>query len=168
MSTDPLVWRDTRCTVGIVRALVVIAALVASLAAPAAAPAAVSFTDIEDEVMCTVCGTPLNLAPQDAPFAQRQRAFIRRLIAQGRSKEQIKDALVAQYGEQVLAEPRDDGLDLASWGVPLAVMGTALVLMLLAFAVWRRKPPAPEAAHTAAGITPADRRRLDEDLRRYD
>jgi cytochrome c-type biogenesis protein CcmH len=141
--------------------------LVAALTLAAPAQGAVSFTDVEDEVMCTVCGTPLNLAPQDAPFAQRQRAFIRRLIAQGRSKQQIKDALVAQYGEAVLAEPGDDGFDAAAYAVPLVVMGAALVLMLAAFALWRRKPPAPEPVGVGR-ITAADRRRLDDDLRRYD
>ena len=147
--------------------LALLTALAIAAAGPAAAPATPSFTDIEDEVMCTVCGTPLNLAPQDAPFAQRQRAFIRRQIAQGRTKAQIKDALVAQYGLEVLAEPRDEGFDAAAYVVPLAVLGGALVLLLFAVALWRRKPPAPEAA-AATGISPADRRRLDDDLRRYD
>lgn len=142
--------------------------VVAALATAGPAQAAVSFTDVEDEVMCTVCGTPLNLAPQDAPFAQRQREFIRRLIAQGRSKQQIKDALVAQYGNEVLAEPRDEGFDAAAYGVPLAVGGTALILLLIAVLMWRRKPPAPEPVAAAGGVSAAERRRLDEDLERYD
>lgn len=135
------------------------------LAAPA--QAAVSFTDIEDEVMCTVCGTPLNLAPQDAPFAMRQRAFIRRLIAQGRTKDQIKDALVAQYGDRVLALPRSDGFNVSAYVVPLAVGVVALVLLLLIVARWR-KPGAPEPVPAASAMSGADRARLDEDLRRYD
>ncbi|HVE69485.1 MAG TPA: cytochrome c-type biogenesis protein CcmH [Solirubrobacteraceae bacterium] len=142
--------------------------IVGALTLAAPAQAAVSYTDIEDEVMCTVCGTPLNLAPQDAPFAQRQRAFIRRLIAQGRTKEQIKAALVAEYGPEVLAEPRDGGFDNASWAVPLAVGAVALVLLLLAVAHWRRKPPAPEAVAAAGGLSRSDAKRLDDDLRRYD
>lgn len=141
--------------------------LVALAAAPA--QAAVSFTDVEDEVMCTVCGTPLNLAPQDAPFAQRQREFIRRLIAQGRSKDEIKDALVAQYGDEVLAEPRDGGFDTAAYAVPLALGAAALAGILLALVLWRRRPPGPQAAGAAAsGLSAADTRRLDEDLARYD
>lgn len=151
--------------------LALLTALLATVVAAAAASPAlakVSFTDIEDEVMCTVCGTPLNLAPQDAPFAQRQRAFIRRLIAEGKTKQQIKDALVAQYGPEVLAEPRDHGFDAAAYAVPLAVGGIALVLLLLAVVHWRRKPPAPEAVPAAGGMSTADRRRLDDDLKRYD
>jgi cytochrome c-type biogenesis protein CcmH/NrfF len=135
------------------------------LAAPA--QAAVSFTDVEDEVMCTVCGTPLNLAPQDAPFAMRQRAFIRRQIAQGRSKEQIKDALVAQYGDGVLGLPRGDGFNVAAYVVPLTVGLVALALLLFIVARWR-KPGAPEPVPAASSMSTADRRRLDDDLRRYD
>jgi cytochrome c-type biogenesis protein CcmH/NrfF len=144
-------------------------ALLAALAlAVSAAPAsaAVSFTDVEDEVMCTVCGTPLNLAPLDAPFAERQRAYIRRLIAEGRSKQQIKDALVAQYGDEVLALPEDDGFNLVAYIAPIAIILAAAGLLFFAFGNPRRRQrpaPAPEA-----DLPAADARRLDEDLARYD
>jgi cytochrome c-type biogenesis protein CcmH/NrfF len=143
-------------------ALSMLAALV--LAAPAYA--GVSFTDIEDEVMCTVCGTPLNLAPQDAPFAQRERAYIRRLIAQGDSKEQIKDALAKQYGDEVLALPKNEGFNLAAYLVPIAVVLAAAALIL--FALTRRRRPRDAAPAAAPQISGADARRLDEDLARYD
>jgi cytochrome c-type biogenesis protein CcmH len=141
--------------------------ILVALVLSAPAQAAVSFTDVEDEVMCTVCGTPLNLAPQDAPFAMRQRAFIRRQIAQGRSKEQIKDALVAQYGDGVLGLPRSDGFNVAAYAVPLTVGLVALALLLFIVARWR-KPGAPEPVPAASSMSTADRRRLDDDLRRYD
>jgi cytochrome c-type biogenesis protein CcmH/NrfF len=145
-------------------ALSLLAALV--LAAPASA--AVSFTDVEDEVMCTVCGTPLNLAPQDAPFAQRERAYIRRLIAEGQSKEQIKDALAKQYGNEVLALPKNEGFNLAAYLVPIAVIMAAAGLVLFAL-TRRRRPRRPAgAAVSAPSISAADSRRLDEDLARYD
>ena len=126
-----------------------------------------SFTDIEDEVMCTVCGTPLNLAPQDAPFAQRERAYIRRLIAQGESKEQIKDALAKQYGDEVLALPKTEGFNLAAYLVPIAVILAAAALVLFVL-TRRRRPRGPAPAAAGAQISGADARRLDEDLARYD
>jgi cytochrome c-type biogenesis protein CcmH len=143
--------------------------LLAVLALAVAAPAygAVSFTDVEDEVMCTVCGTPLNLAPQDAPFAQRERAYIRRLIARGESKEQIKDALVKQYGDEVLALPKNEGFNLAAYLVPVAVILAAAALILFALTRWRR-PGRPTPAAAAPEISTADARRLDEDLSRFD
>ena len=144
-------------------ALSMLAALV--LAAPAYA--AVSFTDVEDEVMCTVCGTPLNLAPQDAPFAQRERAYIRRLIAQGDSKEQIKDALAKQYGDQVLALPKNEGFNLAAYLVPIAVVLAAAALIVFTL-TRRRRPRRPAPGAAAPEISTAEARRLDEDLARFD
>ena len=69
-----------------------------------AVPAQASLPDIEDEVMCIVCGVPLELATE-APLANQERDFIRELIAQGLTKDEIKDRLVAEFGSEVLATP---------------------------------------------------------------
>jgi uncharacterized Zn finger protein (UPF0148 family) len=82
-------------------ALLVVAA--AALLAAAPPQPKTTLPDVEDEVMCPICGTALNLSA--APQADRERAFIRRQIAAGKTKDEIKDELVAQYGTQVLAEP---------------------------------------------------------------
>ena len=146
-------------------------ALLASLlvlALPSAAAGAdpqATLVDIEDEVMCPVCGTPLNQA-QGAPQANRERAFIRRLIAQGDSKQEIKRKLVAQYGPQVLATPQGHGFQAASWLVPAGVGAAALALLTLAVARWRRRSVATAAVPEP--LAPAEARRLDEDLARYD
>ena len=92
-------------------------ALLLAFAAPAyAAEPRASLTDIEDEVMCLECGTALNVSNSDV--AAQQRDFIAELIAQGKTKQQVKDALVAEYGPRVLAEPGDDGFQLTAWLVP--------------------------------------------------
>ena len=138
------------------------------LAVPSAAAAAdpqATLVDIEDEVMCPVCGTPLNQA-QGAPQAIRQRAFIRRLIARGDSKEQIKRKLVAQYGPTVLATPQGGGFQMASWLVPAGLGAAAVALLALAVARWRRRAAA--ATPATDPLSPGDARRLDEDLARHD
>ena len=124
-----------------------------------------SLPDIEDEVMCTICGTLL--AESDSPQADRERALIRRLIDQGEDKDQIKDALVAEYGPRVLATPSGHGFDLLAWLVPGA--GILLVLALGGFALVRQRsrhrsePPPPEPE-----IAEADLTRLDRDMSSYD
>src|SRR5215213_5206043 len=104
------------------RAGIVALLLALALAVPArgAEPQA-SLTDIEDEVMCVGCGVPRELATE-APQAIQARNLIRRLIDQGLTKEQIKDRLVAEYGDEVLATPSDEGFDLAAWLVPGAAI----------------------------------------------
>jgi cytochrome c-type biogenesis protein CcmH len=145
--------------------------LVALLALSALAPAAgaiaprTTLNDIEDEVMCPTCGTPLNLAT-DAPLANDERALIRRLIAQGYTKDQIKHRLVQEFGPNVLALPKAKGFDLVAYLVPI-VLAAAGLLAIAALALrWRRRRPAEPAA--VPDLDPADARRLDSDLARFE
>jgi cytochrome c-type biogenesis protein CcmH len=152
-------------------ALAVLLALAGSPAAFAAEPQATqtSLPDIEDEVMCVVCGVPLELATE-SPQALRERDYIRRLINQGLTKDEIKDQLVAQYGDQVLAVPDDEGLSVGAWVVPGAAILVAAVAILVAVRRWRRAGddgPGGTGAE-ADDLDAADRERLDADLARYD
>ena len=121
--------------------------------------------DIEDEVMCPVCGTPLGLA-SESPQAQDERAYIQDLIDKCKSKDQVKQALVAEYGENVLALPGDQGDD--DLGDVLVYVIPALGILLaaagIAFAVvrWRRPEKQPRS------LAGADGARLDDDMERYD
>jgi cytochrome c-type biogenesis protein CcmH len=158
-----------------VRALAVSVLALLALAAPAAAQDCPKTTlgDVEDEVMCPVCGTPLALATE-APQAQDQRAYIEELIAQCRSKDEIKEALVAEYGEGVLALPGDEGDD--DLGDVLVYVIPALGLLLaaggIAFAVmrWRRRTATGEEGRGQGGraLAGAEGARLDDDMDRYD
>lgn len=157
------------------RGLALLAALTV-LALPAAAAAQpcprTNLADIEDEVMCPICGTPLSLATE-APQAQREREYIQGLIDDCRSKDEIKTALVAQFGESVLALPGDAGDDDVGDVLVYLIPGLAVLLGAggIAFAVtrWRRGGRgggalgAGENAQAAAASA-----QLDEDLERYD
>ena len=149
-------------------ARVLLAALVAlSVLAPAAGAVKprTTLNDVEDEVMCPVCGTPLNLAT-DAPLANDERALIRRLIAQGYTKDQIKRRMVQEFGPNVLALPKARGFDLTAYLVPIAVALAGLVAIAVLALRWRRRRPA--AAEAVPDLDPADARRLDADLGRFD
>jgi cytochrome c-type biogenesis protein CcmH len=124
--------------------------------------------DLEDEVMCLVCGVPLNQATE-APQAERERAFIRELIAEGLTKDEIKDALVAEYGEDVLTTPDTEGFDLAAWLVP--GLGILIAAVAIGIGVWRWRREPPPDGRGGPPDRPADPReseRLDADLARYD
>jgi cytochrome c-type biogenesis protein CcmH len=118
--------------------------------------------DVEDEVMCTICGTLLE--ESDSPQADSERELIRKLIAEGETKNQIKDALVAQYGPNVLATPSGHGFDLAAWIVPGLVIG--LVLVGLGVGAYRLSRRPREAA--SPPLDAADAARLDADMGRQD
>jgi cytochrome c-type biogenesis protein CcmH len=144
-------------------------ALLALLPATAAAQDCPRTTigDIEDEVMCPVCGTPLGLA-SEAPQAQDERAYIQELIDKCKSKDEVKQALVAEFGEGVLALPGDQGDDdlgdvlvyvIPALGIALAAAGIALAVVR-----WRR----PRQRQAGSALAGAEGARLDDDMERYD
>ena len=150
------------------RKLLVFAALLAAVAAAQPALGAeprASLPDIEDEVMCPTCGTVL--AHAFSPQAERQRAFIRQLIDQGRTKQQIKDALVAEFGQDVLASPRDEGFDLTAYVVPIVAVVIAAVAIVLGLLRWRNRSD-DRVEPTASGVSASDSARLERDLSRYE
>jgi cytochrome c-type biogenesis protein CcmH len=147
-------------------------ALVLLLLAPASALADLcpktSTSDVADEVMCLQCGVPLNVA-EDAPSAKRERAFIQQLVDRCRTKEQIKTALVAEFGGNVLADPKSS----STWLVP--ALGFAAAVLALGAGAWRwrrqrggrAKPETPAAAAAPVPAPTADSARLDADMDRY-
>jgi cytochrome c-type biogenesis protein CcmH len=122
--------------------------------------------------MWVECGTPLE--DSLSPVAQQERAFIRREIAQGKTKARIKADLVGQYGKAVLAEPSDGGIGIAAWWVPVVLVPLAALGAALAARRWRRRglPATPDPAAAGDGnpttLDPADARRLDAELAAFD
>jgi cytochrome c-type biogenesis protein CcmH/NrfF len=149
-----------------VRHLAATIAITLALAPTAAAACPqTSLGDLEDEVMCPVCGTQLGIATE-APQAQRERAFIQRLIDECKSKDEIKTALVAEFGDEVLAEPGDDGFEIAAYLIPLAALMGAAAAIALGVSRWRRARS--DGPSGSGAETSADTKRLDDDLARYD
>lgn len=144
--------------------------------AAAAGPAPeTTLPEIEDEVMCPICGTLLSLSA--SPAAQRERAFIRRLIARGQSKEEIKRALVAEYGGQVLAEPERRGINLWAYVLPTLLIVLAALAVILSIVRLRRRRPGEQDIGSdpddvpgsgEGGNPPADDERLNRDMARFD
>ena len=135
--------------------LLAVVALLA-FASPAVACPRTSTSDVADEVMCLQCGVPLNVA-EDAPSAKRERAYIQGLVDQCKSKSEIKTALVAQFGDRVLADPKSK----TTWLVPVLGFIAAAVAIGFGALRWRgrARPVAP---------APVDDRRLEADMERYD
>lgn len=142
----------------------------AAIALPASAGATMPATNlpaIERQVMCVTCKIPLNVA--ESPQADRERALIRRLIAEGKSETQVKNALVGQYGAAVLGLPPSKGFELTAYLVPVAVVLALLILLALLLPSWRRRSRAgPPFTPGATKLSERDAARLDADLKRFD
>lgn len=136
------------------------------VSALAIAPAT-SLPVIERQVMCVTCKIPLNVA--ESPQADRERALIRRLIAEGKSEAQVKNALVGQYGAAVLGLPASKGFDLAAYLVPVVVVLALLALLALLLPSWRRHSQTNAAITSEAPeLSEGDAARLEADLKRFD
>jgi cytochrome c-type biogenesis protein CcmH len=141
-----------------------LALLLVTVSAAGAAPQRASLPDIEDEVMCVQCKTALNVST--SPVADQERAFIRRQIALGKDKAQVKAALVDEFGPGVLADPPHHGFDLAAYLVPALLVLLGILGIALAARRWRRR--APTAAAAGPPLADDDERRLDAELAAFD
>ena len=130
--------------------------LVALLLAPAARASErhPSLAELEGEVMCPVCETTLDQS--SSPAAQQIKRVIANRIAAGDTKTQIKDRLVAEYGDAILAAPPREGFGLVAWWLPVVGIGA------------RRWARAREPAPVGPPLDAALERRLDDELRRFE
>ncbi|HEX3833001.1 MAG TPA: cytochrome c-type biogenesis protein [Solirubrobacteraceae bacterium] len=160
----------TRGLHGVLAGLLAIALVSPAAALAASAGGRASFTQIESEVMCVVCHEPLAVA--QSPEAFQERDYIRGLVNQGKSRREIENDLVQQYGPAVLAKPPAHGFNLLVYLIPPVAVILGIATVAVTLPRWRRRT-SQAAARAAAAPRPAgpafsaaDARRLDEDLKR--
>ena len=91
---------------------------------------------------CVVCQNQ-SIGDSDADVARDLRIIVREQIASGKSDVEIKDFLVARYGEFILLQPVLAWHTLLLWLAPVGLLLTGALMAFLAFA--RRKKPRQEA-----------------------
>ena len=112
----------------------------------AAAPADVALDarlkKLDEELRCLVCQNQ-SLADSNAPLAQDLRREVRSLADAGKSDAEIKDFLVARYGDFVLYKPPVKGITWLLWFGPFVLLaGGALAWWSVARRRSRRVAPA--------------------------
>lgn len=86
------------------------------------------FDQLTQELRCLVCQNQ-NLADSDAPLAHDLRREVHEMLQSGQSNEQIKQFLVARYGDFVLYRPPVQKNTYLLWLGPLILLlGGALVV----------------------------------------
>lgn len=120
--------------------------------------------DLEAELVCPVCKTTLDQS--NAPVAERMKAYIRARIAAGDSGQEIKDALVAEFGPAVLARPPKGGFGLLAWLLPLTALLVGAVVVGVLLRSWTRRRASSSGEEESTD--PALERRVDEELARFD
>ena len=89
------------------------------------------YTDLLAELRCLVCANQ-SLSDSNADLAKDLRGKVRRMVADGRSREAIVDYMVERYGEFVLYRPRFSAATFFLWVAPfvLALAGFGFVAAL--------------------------------------
>ena len=111
---------------------------------------------ISADLRCPVCQNE-SIDESNASLARDLRVLLRERLVAGDSDDEVKDFLVARYGEFVLLTPRMDGINLVLW---LAAPVLLLLALGVGWGVIRRKPVAvPE------GLSAEEQDELDRILR---
>lgn len=79
------------------------------------------FQELTEEFRCLVCQNQ-SLADSDATLAQDLRKEIHDMIVAGRSDAEIKEFMVARYGDFVLYRPPVQANTLLLWAAPIILL----------------------------------------------
>ena len=100
---------------------------------------------LADELRCLVCQNQ-TLAESNAPLAVDLRKEMREQLAQGASEREVREFMVARYGDFVLYKPPFKASTAALWLGPFALLLAGIVLLVRRV----RRPREPEPALSAA------------------
>jgi len=147
------------------RAVVVVAALVAATAwaGPAVATSHFNPSDVYRELRCPTCKTTIDIS--NAPVARSMKAFVLEKWREGWSRQRVLDAMVEEFGDEVLATPKTSGFDLLAWILPALGIALGLVIGGVLVRTWVRRKR--EEVPDAPALSDADASRLDRELERF-
>lgn len=111
---------------------------------------------IDRMIMCPVCPAE-SIDQAQVPIARQMRQVVRKMLAQGATRQEILDFFAQRYGQEILASPPKSGINLVAWIFPLVVVALALVAGLLVI----RSMSAPQ------GTTPPPSPGTDDELAPY-
>jgi cytochrome c-type biogenesis protein CcmF len=128
--------------------------------------------ELQGEIIC-MCGTcgRKRIGECTCSMAAEMRNEVARLVAEGKSREQVYEYYIAKFGSQEpLASPIDKGFNRLAWLVPyLAGTSGALGLAFVALRLSRRQPVSQsKTAADAATDDPVLTARLNDELRDLD
>jgi len=105
---------------------------------------------LADELRCLVCQNQ-TLADSNAPLAIDLRNQIREQLAKGASEGEVREFMVARYGDFVLYKPPLKLSTVALWAGPFVFLALGLFVLLRRLAARRAPQPAlSDAEHARA------------------
>jgi cytochrome c-type biogenesis protein CcmH len=116
------------------------------------------------DIRCVVCQSQ-SIDESDAEIAAQLRNAIREQMAAGKSPDEIREFLVARYGDFVLLKPPFKASTLLLWIGPFGLVAIGLGVILLQR---RRRIAAPDARLTPPDLSESERARVQRLLKGED
>ncbi|MBS22077.1 MAG: hypothetical protein CL739_08320 [Chloroflexi bacterium] len=98
-------------------------------------------------LMCPVCpGESIDQSQNE--IATNMRKIVKGFVEEGKSEEEIKDYFVDKYGPVILLEPATSGISMYAWIVPPIALGFAVLVVVFAVSLMRRRQKSAAENHT--------------------
>lgn len=123
----------------VIAALVVVALVRAGVSDGSPRTTEERVRDIAATIKCPTCRSQ-SVAGSDSSAARAIRTEIARRVDDGESADEIRSAIAATYGEEVLLTPSGSGAEGIVWILPVIALVLGLAALSAAFARWRRVP----------------------------
>jgi cytochrome c-type biogenesis protein CcmH len=114
------------------------------------------FKVLGHELRCLVCQNQ-TLADSNADLARDLRTVVEAQIREGKTDTQVKDYLVARYGDFVLYKPEVKSSTYLLWGGPFALLAGGGLAWVLSR---KRKVFRPDETGTASTLSPEQAKKL--------
>jgi cytochrome c-type biogenesis protein CcmH len=138
-----------------------------AMAATTTADTDAALQAIEKQLKCS-CGCGLDIytcrtTDFNCTYSPGLHRQVVALAEQGKTAQQIIDAFIAQYGQQVLMAPPKRGFNLVGYLLPSVVVLVAAGFLILMLRRWTRAP----ASTRQGDASPAEQDRLRRELERF-
>ncbi len=129
-------------------------------------------SEVEESLLCYACpGEPLTM--DRCSGGDQMRSVIRRMIEEGKSKQEILDYFVARFGEGILTIPPKRGFNLVAYVFPFVGLVFGGVVVVVFLRKWKRGPKSK--MENGEGNVPLDseiderlKKKIDDELDKLD
>jgi len=122
---------------------------------------------LEAKLMAPCCWAQ-QVSLHQSPAADEIKQNVRRLLAEGKTSQQILDIYVAEYGDRILAEPPARGFSRLIYVAPWVFLVASVGLVVVVIRRLRASPAPAKAERAVAPPSEDEAERIDEELRNLD
>ncbi|HEC97278.1 MAG TPA: cytochrome c-type biogenesis protein CcmH [Nitrospirae bacterium] len=129
-----------------------------------------STTEVESNLICD-CGCGQLLGTCECERAEEMRTKISGMIDKGKTKEEILNSFVSQYGERILSAPPKKGFNLIAYILPFVGLLAGLIVAVIFVRKWAfsgRKDAAAESETKGSELNDEMQKKIDDELKKLE